>query len=177
MSRIQRENERYLARVAASMEAERTAAAERRRRRQERDDDRKAREELRRAEAEARRADREARQAMRDQYEDDITNKNNDYGAFWVNSMGTGVAELMYKMKNGVPLGVVEAAMRVKTYDAAQRQVVVAALPALVAQAGGFPELRESRGQVCYHGKQHVSAIVYNFLRSAWHATAGSSMS
>lgn len=129
VSKIVKENERYMARVQKSLDAEKAAQAARR----QRADERKEREAQQRDE-------RKLRQEVAAVRDASLYAKNQGYGAFWVDTRSASAAMLLAKLRSGVEEPTLaERALRVRAYDARTRKPVdvpFAEVAALVASQG-----------------------------------------
>ena len=121
MSRIVKENERYLARVKASMDRERNYRAERQR---EKDEAREARQRDRDEEREARQRDRDEAKEQRNMHRDNqtqrnmkITQSNDRYSDMWIATTGLSVPQIINLILRGGDSGPLVNRLDLRIYN------------------------------------------------------------
>ena len=172
MSRIDRENKKYLARVEKSMQMEKDAAQARQQRREAREQEQIEREKYSEEMAEMRRAQQDDFRRAKIARDERITNVNNNYGTFWCTTVGTSLRELVHNIKNGVDQKPATRSMRLKVYDSKAKNVdarsMLDMLNLIVGDGDMLPELPETNGQVRWCGDLYVSSTIYEFVRCVW---------
>jgi hypothetical protein len=172
MSRIARENEKYLARVKASIDREKNYRAERQREREELQMDRqRERDEAR----ELRNADRQLEREERNQRNLKIAQSNERYSDLWIATTGLSVPQIINLSLRGGDAGMLLNKLDLRIYNRSTKSVEDVSLITLMnmIKNKGFPDLRVSyRGQVTLDDMV-IPAKVYFFIRYHWLMSSG----
>ena len=172
MSRIARENEKYLARVKASIDREKNYRAERQRERQREREELQIEKDVAR---EARNADRELEREERKQRNLKIAQSNERYSDLWIATMGLSVPQVINLSLRGGDAGMLLNKLDLRIYNRSTKSVEDVNLMTLMNMINnkGFPELRVSyRGQVTLDDMV-IPAKVYFFIRYHWLMSSG----
>ena len=146
MSRIARENEKYLARVKASIDREKNYLAERQREREE-----------------------------RNQRNLKIAQSNERYSDLWIATTGLSVPQIINLSLRGGDAGMLLNKLDLRIYNRSTKSVEDVSLITLMNMINnkGFPDLRVSyRGQVTLDDMV-IPAKVYFFIRYHWLMSSG----
>lgn len=160
MSRITKQNEKYLARVRESLAREKDFHEERKRERNEK-------REMRNSEKQYH---REMEQLQRDERNMKITESNNRYSDLWIATTGISVPQVINLASRGGDAGMLLNKLDLRLYDHSTKASVDMNLITFVKMLHdkNFPHLLVSkRGQVKIDDMV-IPARAYNFIRYHW---------
>jgi hypothetical protein len=155
-SRIVRENQKYLARVQRSMDAEKNAREQRRKSREERE---QRQEEHRRM-----------REERRDHH---IESSCTTYATFWCQTTGVAVPSMIRAIKTGAPPAIPTSVRppSLKVFDTEQRRsydMLLADMIKMIMHTD-FPFLEPHAGQVQWGNNFLVPHQIYELVAQSWH--------
>ena len=194
MSKIQKQNEKYLARIEQSLAAERNHQLERKQRADNRNrsgpSEKSEDREKEKCEREQKRLDMEERKERSRGVNEAIASRNDSYATWWIETLGKRVNFVMSIAKEETPREHLkeraEKLLRIRMYNRSQRKVVEHTLFELIRRGVGdrdpFPERRrDSRHQVEWFAERGrdsrsdvewdrllLSSALYDHLRLEW---------
>lgn len=168
MSRIAKENERYLARVKASMEGERKHQLERQ---QEREAAKQLRQNERNEAREMRNDQRDFEKQQRDERNMKITQSNERYSDMWIATTGLSVPQVISLTLRGGDAGHLLNRLELRVYNRSSKTSEDINLINFMKMLHekSFPNLQVSqRGQVTLAAELVIPAKVYFFIKYHW---------
>jgi len=172
MSRIAKENERYLARVKASMDRERKHQVERQ---QQRDEAKELRQNERNEAREMRNDQRNFERQQRDERNEKIAQSNERYSDMWIATTGLSVPQVISLTLRGGDAGHLLNKLDLRVYNRSSKKPEDINLINFMKMLHekSFPNLQVSqRGQVTLDNFV-IPARVYFFIRYHWMLSTG----
>ena len=164
VSKIVKENERYMARVQKSLDAEKNAQATRRQRAEERKE--------REIQQQEERKLRKEMTAVRDA---SLFAKNQGYGSFWIDACRASATNLLTTLRAGGEPTLAERALRVRVYDSRTRKPLEMPFVEIAAMVSshGVTARNDARAQARVGESLWIATDIADFTLVATTATAG----